>query len=192
VEHDWLDAEQRAWLSVWEVTGVRPGEGIDLRDLLTGETRSVVERGASGTLMLRHAILARVVDYKGLSMLCGTHSQALQPAGAHEIVQRIRKRLRRKKLVPVDRLRPEKLQRFLMACWDNAALFRYKRKHYEAWLDESIPALDGKTPRQAAATRLGRQRVDLLLKEMENHEARVPEAERFDFDRLRRALNIEM
>ena len=34
-ERSWLAAQQAAWLSVWEVIGVEPGETLTLRDLLS-------------------------------------------------------------------------------------------------------------------------------------------------------------
>ncbi|MGI9336268.1 MAG: hypothetical protein ACR2RL_24225 [Gammaproteobacteria bacterium] len=44
-------------------------------------------------------------------------------------------------------------------------------QHYRRWLDESIPALDGQSPRQAAASEEGRPRLVSLLKQFENREA---------------------
>jgi hypothetical protein len=41
-------------------------------------------------------------------------------------------------------------------------------EHYRGWLDEPIPALDGKTPREAVRTKRGRERVAELLREIEN------------------------
>jgi SEC-C motif/Protein of unknown function (DUF2384) len=46
------------------------------------------------------------------------------------------------------------------------------RNHYERWIDEPLPALDGKTPRQAVATVEGRAKVEELIKSIENIEAR--------------------
>ncbi len=46
------------------------------------------------------------------------------------------------------------------------------RNHYERWIDEPLPVLDGKTPRQAAATVEGRAKVEELIKNIENIEAR--------------------
>jgi hypothetical protein len=45
-------------------------------------------------------------------------------------------------------------------------------RHYTAWLDQQIPALDGRTPRQAARDVLLRPRVVQLLREIENHQDR--------------------
>jgi len=40
------------------------------------------------------------------------------------------------------------------------------------WLDEKLPALDGKTPREAVRTPEGREKVEELLKDWENMEER--------------------
>lgn len=37
----------------------------------------------------------------------------------------------------------------------------FKARHYAAWIDGPILALDGKTPRQAARTKRGRERIDV-------------------------------
>lgn len=66
----------------------------------------------------------------------------------------------------------------------------HKRRHYEAWPDHPLPALDGLTPRQAAKEEGSRQRLVLLLRDMENAEERCPPADRFDFASLRDALGI--
>jgi len=50
-----------------------------------------------------------------------------------------------------------------------------------------LPALGGKTPRQAARSRRGREELALLLKDLENREAHQPATSRFDVNVLRRA-----
>ena len=70
-------------------------------------------------------------------------------------------------------------------------VLEFKRSHYAGWLDEALPALDGKSPREAACSRAGRGAVDVLLKEMENMEQRSPPGERFDFSRLRGELRLD-
>lgn len=37
------------------------------------------------------------------------------------------------------------------------------KAHWEGWLDASIPALHGKTPRQAVKTKIGRERLEAIL-----------------------------
>ena len=72
-----------------------------------------------------------------------------------------------------------------------AILLAYKAKHDATWPDVALPALSGKTPREAAASPRHRAKLDVLLKEMENHEARLPEGERFDMTTLRTALGMD-
>jgi hypothetical protein len=119
-ERTWLRVQQAAWLSVWEVRGVEPGRSLKLEDLLTGEVREVQEVGASETLVVRHAILARVVDYEGLSLLCGTHARPLPPREAANVVGHARAPLRRRGADPMSRLREEKMGRYLIARWEDA------------------------------------------------------------------------
>jgi hypothetical protein len=40
-------------------------------------------------------------------------------------------------------------------------------RHWESWLDAPLPALRGETPRQAAATPAGRERLEALLVQFE-------------------------
>ena len=46
-----------------------------------------------------------------------------------------------------------------------AAIEELNRRHWRAWLDEKIPALGKVTPRQAAKSTLGRERLEALLAE---------------------------
>lgn len=72
-----------------------------------------------------------------------------------------------------------------------AVIRNEKVSHYESWLDTSIPALGGKTPKQAARSIVRRRALVNLLKEIENHEARQPAGIRYDVNILRRALGVE-
>jgi len=117
-ERGWLVAQQAAWLSVWEVIEVDVGSTVTLRDLLSGETRCVIDVSASQTAAPGLALLARVVDYEGISLLCGSHPQPLLPTATAEVVRRARGRLRRKRAVPVERLRDEAFGRYLIRRWE--------------------------------------------------------------------------
>ena len=119
-ERDWLEAQRAAWLSVWEVEAVEAGRSLTLRDLLSGERRTVLERSASKIVVVRDALLARVVDHDGLSLLAGIHSGVLNPFEAHDVVDRARRRLRRKRDVPVERLRDAAFGRALIRYWIDA------------------------------------------------------------------------
>lgn len=49
---------------------------------------------------------------------------------------------------------------------------RFLEDHYRKWLDDKLPILGGKTPREAARDFDGREQLVALLKDLENHEAR--------------------
>jgi len=66
----------------------------------------------------------------------------------------------------------------------------FKEQHYAAWPDQPLPALGGETPRRAVRTAAGREQVSLLLKDLEHFEGKLPEAERFDTNILRRKLGM--
>jgi hypothetical protein len=339
-ERAWLEAQRAAGLSVWEVTAVEAGRSVTLRDLLSHEVRCVREASASQSLVPRDALLARVVDHEGGSVLCGTHPRPLPPMEAAEVVRRARGRLRRKGAVPAERLRDEPFGRYLIRRWEKAVeefdwrrtippeicntdgdpllittdrfavapgvraavegrlatlegvqppeahedppafvflgaddssrpaalrrpvlgraclrgdtleletnslrradalrerieealgdlvhhrarehtdpmsraiprgpaardrmlapppeadelVLEFKKRHYAGWLDESIPALAGLSPREAVQTPRGRTAVDVLLKHMENLEHRMAGNAAFDFSEVRRALHLE-
>jgi hypothetical protein len=72
------------------------------------------------------------------------------------------------------------------------ALREFTMSHYRDWLDESLPALDGLTPRQAARERKMKPRLVSLLKELEHLEQMKPAAERFDVAQLWRELGVDL
>ena len=341
VERGWLEAQQAAWLSLWEVSEVDPGASITLRDLLTDETRCVDEVSGSQTLVARDVLLARIVDSDGVSLLCGSHPSPLPPVPAAEVVRRARGRLRRKRAVPVERLRDKAMGRYLIQRWEEVVddfhsayldrqanppelqntdgdpvlitidhfviapgkrgdveaqitalpdveapeadeespaftflragnamhkhwettvigagrlldttleletnslaradalrekveaacggsishrarehadplsaaavsgepfsgaepppeaeqmIHEFKRRHYADWPDHPLPALEGRTPREAVTTAAGRSAVDVLLKDMENHEQRAGDDAAFDFAPLRDELGLD-
>ena len=67
---------------------------------------------------------------------------------------------------------------------------QYADQHWEAWLNEKVPALGNQTPRQAARTPLGRERLEALLAEYAWRDAAVPNVLRTDVDALRRKLGL--
>lgn len=68
----------------------------------------------------------------------------------------------------------------------------HAQRHYASWPDIPLPALDGKTPREAARTRAGRRKVNALIKQFENKSERAARAGKpaFDFSVLRSELGI--
>lgn len=333
----WLVAQQRSWLSLWEVTEVREGEGLSLVDLLTGERRQVAEVSGSHTLRQRAGLLARVVDTGADYVMSGVHPRVLDPRQLATVVKSVHKYLKTQGQVPIERLQNIRVVKGLVRRWEeevaaaaaragqlpklcntdgdpmlltldhyryrqghgpdevrqklaaldgvdgpdadggsvysivepaersaigstliatirvepgrvvvetnsiaradrvqaqlqahvgamiehqarehidptagpvlesaagrpaappepspemSQAVRAYKADHYRDWADQPLPALKGKTARQSVRTKRGRQAVDLLLREMEHHEAGCPADERYDFSSIRQQLDL--
>jgi hypothetical protein len=71
-------------------------------------------------------------------------------------------------------------------------VLKYKTEHYTRWVDESLPALDGKTPREAVRTERGRRQVRDLIRGIENLEEGERKRGRpaLDLTELRRTLGV--
>ena len=70
-------------------------------------------------------------------------------------------------------------------------LRQFKVKTNRGWLDEEVPALGGLTPRAAAKSPKRRPALEVLVKEMEQAEDRLPTEERIDLSFLRKELGLE-
>ena len=63
------------------------------------------------------------------------------------------------------------------------------RDHYARWLDEPVPALGGKTPREAARSKTGRAKLEALLEDFERRSGPNPFAP--PVAQLRRELGLD-
>lgn len=70
---------------------------------------------------------------------------------------------------------------------------QFMQKHSEKWLNDKIPALNGKTPFEAVKTEDGKKKVIELLKDFENREEHNKREGRpyFDLSRMWERLNLE-
>ena len=64
------------------------------------------------------------------------------------------------------------------------------RKRAREWLDEPVPALANQTPREAAATPIGRERLEALFSEYQWRTEEVPPHVRPDIRALRQKLGV--
>lgn len=64
------------------------------------------------------------------------------------------------------------------------------REQWEGWLDTRVPALGNKTPRQAARTPRGRERLEALLAEFDRHAADGPSSVAAHLTAVRAALGL--
>jgi hypothetical protein len=72
-------------------------------------------------------------------------------------------------------------------------ILQMKANHYARWPDDPLPALGGKTARQAVKTPAGRKAVLDLIRDMEHGEARGAKQGdlAFDFTPLRKTLGLD-
>ncbi len=70
-----------------------------------------------------------------------------------------------------------------------ALMAKMNAEHWRTWPDIPLPALHGQTPRQAAQTPAGRERLEVLLLEFSAHDE-MPQAFRPDIAALRRELGL--
>jgi hypothetical protein len=86
---------------------------------------------------------------------------------------------------PLRRRKPQELPPEMLEL-----LRQEKRSHYESWLDQPLPALGGKTPRQAAQDPRRREELALLFKEIAHRESQQPTDERIDVTDLQHSLGL--
>lgn len=79
-------------------------------------------------------------------------------------------------------LSPDEQSEILAAFYD---------EHYRAWPDDPLPALGGRTAREAVRDPAGRVVVAALVNTMERLEESKPPAERYDFGWLREELGLD-
>ncbi|MEA2465638.1 MAG: hypothetical protein QOJ98_3385 [Acidobacteriota bacterium] len=120
-ERDWCAAQREAWLSIWEVLQVEPGL-VTIRDLLTGEQRTVRDDLTRHGVVPHDTLLARVVDYRGSSYFSGLHARPLPSADAATLIAFVREKVRvQKRDLAVELLRDRKLGAHLIDYWTDIA-----------------------------------------------------------------------
>lgn len=75
---------------------------------------------------------------------------------------------------------------------EREVLLKLKSQHYSTWPDQPLPALGGRTPREAVRSETGRRAVEELLRDFENGEERERRAGKpaFDFGPIREQLGL--
>jgi hypothetical protein len=75
----------------------------------------------------------------------------------------------------------------------NQLMKQFMEEHYRKWLDEKNPALDGKTPREAAKNPKSREKLVWLLKDIEYGEEQKKQAGEFGYDinKIRQELGLK-
>jgi len=152
------------------------------------ETAEQQQRGLGRVALDRHRLVfeatSRPRAERGRAMietLCG--SAVTYRATSYEDVRQAMKR-RPARAAEASEVPPEV---------QAAVVGQFYEEHYRKWLDEPIPALAGRTPREAAALKSARPRLVALLKGMENMSERDRRAGRpaYDFGWMWAELGLE-
>lgn len=189
-------AWQTADRSVHEVIAVERGVSLSLRDLATGEVTEVRERTASLSARVGECYCARVVPDGSSNQIIGGvfpvragHEQAVldlcADADAHALcawagaVVRPPRLVHRLGLIDsmFDRDAIEAALAELGDADEPTVLARLNRElsrqAQARWLDDTIPALEGLTPRQAAADPTRREQLERLLAEFDRQDEQL-------------------
>jgi hypothetical protein len=178
---------------------IAPMEGIDSSRIQPEESEYVFVEPSSSRTSSNDTVVG-AVTVCGKELLIDTNSEKRADAMARRIRDACAGLLgksRRKYQSPADMareaaLRPaETKERAAPTLEVQNVLRQVKENHYRDWVDHPLPALGGKTPRAAVRSAKSRLAVDVLLRDLENHESRAPEGERFDVGILRRQLGLE-
>ncbi len=191
-----------AWLtvdrSVHEVVSVERGVGLTLRDLATGDVADVRERTLSRAAQVGERYCSRVVadgashqiiggvfpvrtgHEETVLELCAEADPVVLCAWAGALAQP--PRLVHRPGMIDSTLDRDAIQAALDEFGDadeatalahlNAEISRQAQAH---WLDDSIPALGGLTPREAAADPTRREQLERLLAEFDSQDERIRE-----------------
>jgi hypothetical protein len=157
------------WLDPDEDVAAGAPAAPDGADRATITTRDAKGRNVLGSVRIRDA--AVVLDTNSRERAergCALLAQALDglvgaPATKLRTLEEIREEGGGGTALPETDLTPEEQAAFLA---------EYLDEHYRSTLDQAVPMLDDKTPRQAARTKKGREAVVGWLKYLENNERR--------------------
>jgi uncharacterized protein (DUF2384 family) len=167
-EHDNPDERTWIWLPEPDVITNKPQRGIAVDTLQDGQ------RPISGTLELKSGVLTLTTN----SMERAEHGQAVLETLLHGLVGPALSKLQTPEQLMAenethqqsdgdqeltDTIDPEIAAEVIHNMLD---------QHYRQCLDEPIPMLGDKTPRQCAKSKAGRERVIEWLKHLENNELR--------------------
>jgi hypothetical protein len=219
-ERELVEKWREARLSLHEVLEVRPGEGIVVRDLIGDKVYPVHDVGAALEIETGSLLFMRVLavgdGYEfstGGLALPGSYRDVLMFHVRRDLQDYLRKMrgattggylaerapvinkwvvdlglLNRQPRWKPDEMERDALSLELAQKLTNAFLDEY----YERWLDSSIPALGGRTPRDLCRTPAGRRRLEELLRELDLiEEGRARRGEpHYDVNRVRARLGL--
>jgi hypothetical protein len=117
-DRELLEAQRRAWFSMWRVDGSDPARGLtSVTDMITGVKRSVHDVSLSRQAKVDTFILGRVVDIGGESIFAGSHPRSKKPTDVAEIIVRFYEASGLQPPVAASKLRG-KIAELLLDLWE--------------------------------------------------------------------------
>lgn len=196
-EHRVISMMKNSVISLYEVQDVFPGKGLLLKDLLLGGEYDVREKAATKSLSKWDIFATRLLYVDGIYIMSGAvypyHLKQKErilesiyetfedykedfPDDAMDVFLKTNSDLFNFNWYhliqnPPEDIPPENPGDKIPIEVQQQIYSQFMQKHCEKWLNEKIPALDGKTPKQAVQSTDGMRRVAELLKSFENIEA---------------------
>ncbi|HUV21543.1 MAG TPA: hypothetical protein VMZ32_07145 [Gammaproteobacteria bacterium] len=167
-ERDQPDRNTWVWLSEQDAIGNKPQHGLAFETFQGGDLR------LNGTLELKAGALSLSSNSaerarRGQAMLETLLHGLVGPAlSMLETPEQMMAEHETRQHGDGDREPPDSIDPELAA----SIIHHYLDQHYRQTLDEPIPALGNKTPRQCAGSKKGREKVIEWLKHLENNEQR--------------------
>lgn len=200
-----LNAEERAEIEkhkathtgVYEVTALRPGTGLTVKDIFTDEEIEVADVSASRAASIWDVLVMRLRRLGGPAQAWG-EALVFSPLDRAELKFELEAAYRTAKIQdpaldwrsfldsapPLLRALEAKFRARRKTVVDSEHVIEVNSEQEVAaaiiesgkrWQDEPVPALGGRTPRQAADDPEARGFLMDLLKEYERNQARVPD-----------------
>jgi hypothetical protein len=117
--------------------------------------------------------------------------KAVYKTSVFQSVQQAMEEIKERGDTPESLFEREEQEKFSQLPEVQKRLREISEKHWQAWLDQKIPALGNKTPRQAAKTALGREQLEALFLLYETYAGKEGAALQPDIKKLRGMLGLE-
>lgn len=187
---EFAEAAMAAPWCFYMVMSVEPGQSMELKNLLTDEHVTVTEKQASAPEVDGEMLFTTVVTLQHCRFMLGCAAYSFPPPMSLEVVEFAQKVSEYQGSWNDEMVREYDTELFDNYYWDfrhllfnppqpemhntdgeplpddaelEAVIEEFERVHWQSWLDTPIPALNGQTPRQAALTQNGRQRLEVML-----------------------------
>lgn len=201
LERTELEKHKATHNGIYEVTALHPGKGVTVKDIFTGDEIEVADVSTSHAAAIWDVLVMRLRRLDGPAQAWG-EAIAFSPLNRDELKFELEGAYRTAKVydskldwqafldsaTPLLRVLEAKFRTRRKTIFDSEHVVEVHSEQEVAavivesgkrWVDEPVPALGGRTPRQAAADLEARRFLADLLKEYERNHASIPDEDDF-------------